>query len=145
MVERQRVSSLRLADPTVQALWHAVLMFELLPAGFSNRQLRAHLAQLLGQPAQTFTQVRMSYKSATVTFAWLDRTHSKSPPVSPHQLRTSRGSVLHSSLRRNLPPRIGDGGMAMPAASPVPNSLLRCFDRITQEIHAWVDHAKLAA
>jgi hypothetical protein len=32
----------------VQALWNAVLMYDLLPAGFSNSQLRAHLAQLLG-------------------------------------------------------------------------------------------------
>ena len=39
-VEGQRVSALRLADPMVQALWNAVLLFELLPDGFSNRQLR---------------------------------------------------------------------------------------------------------
>ena len=62
IVEGLRVSSLRLADPTVQALWHAVLMFDLLPTGFSNSQLRAHLAQLLGQPVmETLTQGRMSY------------------------------------------------------------------------------------
>src|SRR5207237_7750740 len=61
VVEGQRVSALRIADPTVQALWNAVLMFDLLPAGFSNRQLRAYLAQLLGQPEQNLTQGRMSY------------------------------------------------------------------------------------
>src|SRR5258705_276575 len=60
-VEGQRVSALRFADPTVQALWNAVLMFDLLPAGFSNSQLRTHLAQLLGQPAEILTQGCMSY------------------------------------------------------------------------------------
>ena len=60
-VEGQRVSALRLADPTVQALWNAVLLFELLPAGFSNRQLRGMLAQLLGQSEDALTQGRMSY------------------------------------------------------------------------------------
>ena len=36
-VQGQRVSALRLADPTVQALWNAVLMYDLLPAGFPAR------------------------------------------------------------------------------------------------------------
>jgi hypothetical protein len=60
-VEGQRVAALRFADPTVQALSNAVLMYDLSPAGFSNRQLRAHLAQLLGQPEQCLTPGRMSY------------------------------------------------------------------------------------
>jgi hypothetical protein len=33
-VEGQRVSALPIADPTVQALWNAVLMYDLVPAGF---------------------------------------------------------------------------------------------------------------
>jgi hypothetical protein len=36
-------------------------------------------------------------------------------------------------------------GMLLPVASPVPNPLLRGFEKLIRQIHAWVDHAKLAA
>ena len=62
IVEGQRVAALRFADSTVQALWNAVLMYDLLPA-----------------------------------------------------------------------------------ISPVPNPLLRCFDKLQQEISAWVDEAGMMA
>jgi hypothetical protein len=41
----QRVAALRLADPTVQALWIAALMYDLLPAGLST-----HLAHYWAGP-----------------------------------------------------------------------------------------------
>jgi hypothetical protein len=47
-VASQRISALRFADPHVQALWRALLLFQLLPTGFSNRDLRPHVASLLG-------------------------------------------------------------------------------------------------
>ena len=52
----QRTSALRFADPQVQALWRALLLFQLLPTGFSNRDLRPHFASLLEQPAQSLSQ-----------------------------------------------------------------------------------------
>ena len=42
-VTTQRASALRFADPKVQSLWNALLLFSLLPNGFSNRELREHL------------------------------------------------------------------------------------------------------
>ena len=44
----QRTSALRFADPTVQALFSALVLFRMLPNGFSNRDLREPLAQFLG-------------------------------------------------------------------------------------------------
>jgi hypothetical protein len=35
--------------------------------------------------------------------------------------------------------------MVLPATSPVPNPLLRCFDKLQQEINTWVDEAKMVA
>jgi len=55
----QRASALRFADPKVQALWRALLLFQLLPTGFSNRHLRQHFASLLGQPPDSLTQGQM--------------------------------------------------------------------------------------
>lgn len=48
-VAGQRASALRFADPLVQALFCALLVFRLLPRGFNNRELRDHWASLLGK------------------------------------------------------------------------------------------------
>ena len=44
-----RVPGLRFTDERVQALLSALCAFRLLPSGFTNRELRAHLAPLLGR------------------------------------------------------------------------------------------------
>jgi hypothetical protein len=44
------VSGLRFADPRAMALLHALLIFRLLPNGFTNRDLRDLVGQLLGTP-----------------------------------------------------------------------------------------------
>jgi hypothetical protein len=61
VVNGQRASALRFADLAVQALLSALLLFRLLPRGFSNRELRDHWASLLGKEAQNITQGQMSY------------------------------------------------------------------------------------
>jgi len=48
-VTSQRACALRFADPKVQALWRALLRFQLLPTGFCNHHLRQHFPSLLGQ------------------------------------------------------------------------------------------------
>ena len=40
---RQRASGLRFADPRVHSLWHALILFRLLPDGFRSADLRKHL------------------------------------------------------------------------------------------------------
>jgi hypothetical protein len=61
-VDGQRVSGLRFGDPTVLAVMTALLMFRLLPEGFSNRNLREILARLLVRPADQITPGQMSYQ-----------------------------------------------------------------------------------
>jgi len=46
----QRVSALRFGDPRVMALLQALTGFTHLPRGFHNRDLRPHVAALLGRP-----------------------------------------------------------------------------------------------
>src|SRR5260370_4421918 len=48
-VDRQRASGLRFADPRVQSLWHAIMLFRLLPHGFRSADLRKHLSPLTGR------------------------------------------------------------------------------------------------
>jgi hypothetical protein len=57
----QRASALRFADPQVQTLFGALLVFRLLPRGFSNRELRDHWAALLGKPSRSITPGQMTY------------------------------------------------------------------------------------
>ncbi len=51
----------RSCDPVVLAVLSALLMFRLWTQGFSNRDLRDHVAQLLVCPPDEFTLGRMSY------------------------------------------------------------------------------------
>ncbi len=60
-VETQRVSALRFDDARVQHLLAALLVFRLLPCGFSNRTLREHLAPLLGVEPGAISAGRMTY------------------------------------------------------------------------------------
>jgi hypothetical protein len=126
----------------VQALWNAVLMFDLLPAGFSNRQLRAHLAQLLGQPEENLTQGRMSYHLRRLRLHGL----IQRIPKTHHYRRTDFGLRTTVFCTRAYSRIFRHGvGMVLPATSPVPNPLLRCFDKLQQEINSWVDEGKMVA
>jgi len=57
----QRAAALRFGDPRVLALLNALVLFRLLPRGFSNRDLREHVAPLLGLPVERITQGKMTY------------------------------------------------------------------------------------
>jgi hypothetical protein len=56
-----RVPALPIDSARTQALLAALVIFRLLPHGFRNRDLRAHLAPLLGTPADTMTAGQLSY------------------------------------------------------------------------------------
>jgi len=61
VVDGQRTPALGFGDPRVQALLSVLVIFRLLPDGFSNRDLREHLAPLLGIDPATMTAGRMTY------------------------------------------------------------------------------------
>jgi hypothetical protein len=60
-VDGQRASALRFADPIVLALFSALLVFRLLPRGFSNRELRNHWAPLMGKTPPSIKPGQMTY------------------------------------------------------------------------------------
>ena len=57
----RRVAALRFGDARVHALLGALVVFRLLPNGFANRDLRAHVAPLLGIPSESLTPGQMTY------------------------------------------------------------------------------------
>src|SRR5262249_55989886 len=61
-VDGQRASALRYGDGCVLALLSALLVFRLLPRGFSNRELKEQLAPLLDGDPCALTQGPMTYQ-----------------------------------------------------------------------------------
>ena len=57
----QRIPALRFGDPRVVALLQALCRFAHLPAGFRNRDLRPHIAALLGRDLATYSRGAMTY------------------------------------------------------------------------------------
>jgi hypothetical protein len=56
-----RVAGLRFTDPRSQALLAILCVFRLLPAGFTNADLRRHLAPLLGKAPEHMTSGQITY------------------------------------------------------------------------------------
>ena len=61
VVNGQRAPALRFGDPRVHALLAAIAVARLQPDGFANRDLRVHLAPLLGRRADELSAGQMTY------------------------------------------------------------------------------------
>src|SRR6201996_2627073 len=138
----QRTSALRFADPQVQALWNALLLFQLLPTGFSNRNLRENLAPLLGHQPHELTQGRMTYQLRRLRLHGMIERIPKSHRyrLTPFGLRTAW--FFTRTYSRILRPGLGN---ILPQLSSANTPLQRCFDKLDQEVISWVQKAKLAA
>jgi len=97
-VASQRASALRFADPQVQALWRALLLFQLLPAGFSKPRPPPTL-RISARPTSAEPIPRANDLSpAPPPFARHHRTHSPNPPLSHYRPRPANPVVLHPNL-----------------------------------------------
>jgi hypothetical protein len=141
-VDGQRASALRFADPLVQALFSALLVFRLLPRGFSNRELRDHWVPLLGKTPQSITAGQMTYHLRRLRLHGLIERIPKS-----HRYRvTDAGwrSMLFSTRTYN---RLLRPGLAeiMPQEA-VPNTTLRRrFDQLDAAIDLHLEENAMAA
>ena len=61
VVGKQRATAIRFGDHRAMALLAALLVFRLSPCGFRNRDLRDHVAPLLGWTPEQTTQGKMTY------------------------------------------------------------------------------------
>src|SRR6059036_3948594 len=61
VVDDQRAAGLRFGDRRVHALMHALCLAALAPTGFRHRELRDHVAQLLGRDPLTYPSGSMTY------------------------------------------------------------------------------------
>jgi hypothetical protein len=141
-VDGQRASALRFADPMVQTLYSALLVFHLLPRGFSNRELRNHWAPLLGKKPQSITPGQMTYHLRRLRLHGLIVRVPKS-----HRYRlTDEGwrTILFSTRCYNRLLRPGLAQVLPNEAAP--NTILRRrFDQLDAAIDQWLEQHNMAA
>lgn len=138
----QRASALRFADPRVQALLAALVVFRLLPRGFSTGDLRGLLAPLLGLDPASMTQGRMTYDLRRL------RLHGIIERIEgTHRYRvTDFGLRIALFFTRTYNRLLRPGLAEIIPADPVPAARLRPhFDNLDDAIHRYLRDAKLAA
>lgn len=140
-VDGQRGPALRFGDPRVQAPLSALVIFRLLPRGFSNRDLRAHLAPLLGIDPSAMTPGRMTYDLRRLRLhRIIERIpHTNRYQVTPFGLKTAMFFTrTHNRLLRTGLSEICD-------TTPIHTPLRRQFDRLDQAIDHFIENSAMAS
>ena len=141
-VKGQRTSALRFAEPMVQALFSALLVFHLLPRGFSNRELRDRWASLLGKAPQSITPGQMTYHLRRLRLHGLIARVARS-----HRYRlTDAGwrTIMFCTRSYNRLLRPGMAQIIPDEASPG-TKLRQRFDQLDAAICQWMaEHATAA-
>jgi hypothetical protein len=141
-VEGQRASGLRFADVAVQALLSALLVFRLLPRGFSNRDLRDHWAPLLGKAPDDMTPGQMTYHLRRL------RLHGLIERIpGTHRYRVTRPGWRTALFCTRTYNRILRPGLAqiIPIEVLDDSKLRQGFDQIDRVIDQWIERRKVPA
>jgi hypothetical protein len=139
-VHGQRAAALRFADARTQALLHAIVLFCWLPRGFANRDLREHLAHMLGRSPSDLTTGMLTYDLRRLRLhgfiARIPRTHRYK--LTSFGLRAALFLVkLHD---RALRP-----GLASLDPCAPDSTLKRAFDDLDSKLHRWHEQNGIAA
>lgn len=142
MVGAQRVPALRFDQLRTQALLSVLVIFRLLPRGFANRDLREHLAPLLGLAPQHMTPGRMTYDLRRLRLHGLIE---RIPGTHRYQV-TSDGLATALLLTRTYT-RVLRPGLAqlLGPAPPAPSPLRGAFDKLQAAIDRHTRQAHLVA
>jgi hypothetical protein len=141
-VDGQRASALRFADLVVQVLFSALLMFRLLPRGFSNRDLRNHCAPLLGIAPDDITPGQMTYHLRRL------RLHGLIERIpGTHRYRVTRTGARTALFCTRTYNRLLRPGLAqvIPEEAKDDSELRRAFDQFDERIDRWIKKEKVPA
>jgi hypothetical protein len=140
IVNRQRASGLRFADPRVTALLHGLCAFQHLHSGFRNRDLRFHVAALLGLSLDEYSPGKMTYDLRRLRLKGLISRQPHSHRYSVTALGLKVAFFCTKLLLRILRP-------AWPAISdspdPVPRPLRRALRLLDEQIRKLCGRAQL--
>jgi hypothetical protein len=142
VVDGQRVAGLPLFQPGVQALFQALVLFCLLPAGFANKDLRPLLAHLLGLAPSQISPGQMTYHLRRLRLHGLITRlpHTHRYQVTPHGLRLALFCTrLHARVLR---PGIT---AILPEVATTDTVLRPAFDRLDRAINQFLEQARLVA
>jgi hypothetical protein len=141
-INGQRASGLRFADAAVQALLSVLLMFRLLPRGFSNRDLRDHWAPLLGKAPDDMTPGQMGYHLRRL------RLHGLIERIpGTHRYRLTRQGGRAALFCTRTYNRLLRPGLAqiIPEEALDDSDLRRGFDQLDDKIERWIEREKVPA
>ena len=141
-VAGQRASALRFGDARVQALLSVLVLFSFQLRGFTNQEMRASLAQLLGLDPAHYPVGRMTYDLRRLRLHGLIERIPKSHryDVTPAGLRIAL--FFSRTYARLLRPKLAQ---IMPAGPPGDSPLRAAFDRLQAEIDRCCEEEKLIA
>lgn len=131
LVAGQRAPALRFGDPRSLAVLSAIVLFRLLPQGFSNRDLRDHVAPLLGLQSGQFTQGMMTYELRRLRLHGLIERKPKSHRYLVTDLGLRAALFLSRSYLRLLRPGLATLTTQKPAC---PSAINQAFERFDQAI-----------
>ncbi|MCL5996871.1 MAG: hypothetical protein M1546_12565 [Chloroflexi bacterium] len=141
VVAGQRASALRFGEPRTHAVLSVLVLFSLLPNGFTNHDLRSPLAALLGLDPAHLTPGRMTYELRRLRLHDLIQ---RIPGTYRYRL-TADGLRIALFFTRTYT-RVLQPGLAQAMPSSVPDSSLgRCFDQLDRAIESLIQQAHLAA
>jgi hypothetical protein len=138
---RQRASGLRFADPQTHALWHAVILFRLVPEGFRADDLRHHLAALAGRDPQAISQGAITYQLRRMRLHGLIERLPHSFRYRVTELGFRAALFFTRAYNRILRPGLA---AALPALRAIDAPLKRAFDNVQAQLDAWLREAHFA-
>jgi len=139
---RQRASGLRFADPRVHALLHAVILFRQLAQGFRSNDLRQQIAALSGRDPESVSQGAVTYQLRRLRLHGLIERLPNSFRYRVTQFGLRAALFFTRAYNRLLRPGLA---AALPNLRASDATLKPAFDKIDEQINAWINHAKLAA
>lgn len=142
IVGGQRAPGLRFLDPRVLALFLALVVFRLVPQGFSARELRQHVAPLLGKAPEELSPGQLTYDLRRLRLHGMIERRPKQ-----HRYRVTDTGLRVALFVSRLWARTLRPGLAtvMPDTAPNDSTLRRAFERLEQAMDDWCAEAKVAA
>jgi hypothetical protein len=139
-VDGQRASALRFGDAHVQALLSVLVLFSFQLRGFTNQEMRALLAQLLGLDPAHYPVCRMTYDLRRLRLHGLIERIPKSHryDVTPTGLRIAL--FFTRTYARLLRPKFAE---IMSAGPPGDSALRSAFDQLQAELDRCCEEQKL--
>jgi hypothetical protein len=138
----QRTPALRFADPRVQALLHVLLLFVLAQGTFAHKDMRLHLAPLLGLKPAQLTPGRVTYDLRRLR---LHRLISRIPKT--HRYRITDNGLRVAVFYTRLYNRALRTGMAIitPNAHSQDFPLAKAIHAAQTAVDSWYQSQALAA